>query len=197
MTTPQNQGGNNGNSPRKAPPPVPKPPTTPSRQPVSIGTHQSQHTNSTKGGLLEAIRGFLPSFKYQVTANLRQPASSLSEIKAALQSRLPGCEVIPEGNNVILVKNIDRFLDLGFLDKWLFMNWLFREVDARFTLRDSSVLVADIEQRPSARYGIFFLICIPLCCLGWVTFAQSILGTFLAKGFLQSAIQRLLNDIAR
>lgn len=121
-------------------------------------------------------------------------------IADAIQDRLPGCQVVADENGTIVVKNIDRYLDLGVFDKWITMNWHFREVDARITLSNqgqSPVLVADIDQTPSSNFAIFAVICVPCLFVGWLAFGFQLIYTNLAKETIRSAVQRLLNDVAQ
>jgi hypothetical protein len=138
---------------------------------------------------------------------LRRPAISINEIATAIQNRLPGCEITIDENKVVVVRAIDRFLNQGqkntwvslirFVDKWIWWNWFFREVNTRITIENSNILVADVDQRPSAISGFFVAICIPLCCLGWFAIAKMLITDFLGKLFIQASVQRLLNDVAR
>lgn len=128
---------------------------------------------------------------------MTRPDTSSSAIVRAIQERLPGCEVQTDGKGVIVVKNIDRFLNLGPYDKWISMNWFLRETHARISIANSSMLVADIEQRPSANYGLFALVCLPFLCVGWIALAGSVFGTYWGKAKIQGSVQRLLADIAK
>jgi|LakMenEpi03Aug12_release.lakeMendotaPanAssembly.Ray.scaffolds.fasta_scaffold23218_4 hypothetical protein len=201
MVTPEHPTNDSGNKPRKAPPPIPV------GQGVSNNTPQPQETNSGFGALAESVRRLIPSFQYRVTTSLRRPAISINEIATAIQNRLPGCEITIDENKVVVVRAIDRFLNQGqkntwvslirFVDKWIWWNWFFREVNTRITIENSNILVADVDQRPSAISGFFVAICIPLCCLGWFAIAKMLITDFLGKLFIQASVQRLLNDVAR
>jgi hypothetical protein len=190
----------------KAPPPLPRPtstsvsaraPETQHRQrEIAHATADVQETN----GVIERIKRLLPTFRYQANARYGRPNAQLNAVAAAIQDRLPGCQVIADGNGAIVVKNIDRFLDLGVFDKWITMNWFFREVDARISLSNqgqSPLLVAEIEQRPSSNFAIYSLVCIPLLCVGLLGFGFALIFTNLAKETIRSAVQRLLNDVGK
>lgn len=198
MTTPPIPQENSGNSARKSPPPVHARPSIPARPHQSNRLpNTSVQSSDARSGIVEKVRGFLPAFKYQATARLTRPNTSLSTLVAAIQERLPGCDVKIDEKGVIVVKNIDRFLYLGPFDKWVTMNWLLREVDTRISITNSSTLVADIEHRPSANYGLFAIVCVPLFLVGLVAFVFSLIATYMSKGAIQTSVQRLLTDIAR
>ena len=206
MTTPPKPPGNSGSHAPKTPPPVPgkSPPSLPARtlDAVPRQSNATHATSSVQGttGLVEKVRGYLPAFQYQATARLNRPNTSTNSIVAAIRERLPDCQVTTDERGAIVVKNIDRFLNLGVFDKWITMNWLFREANARITVTNtglSPTLVADIEQVPNDRYGLFAVVCLPLLFAGWVPLASSVIASHVAKGTIQSAVQRLLNDVAQ
>ena len=150
-------------------------------------------------GLGKRMGRFLPAFKYQATARLNRPNTPTNSIAAAIQDRLPDCKVMTDEQGALVVKNIDHFLNLGLFDKWITMNWFFREVHARISVKNDGLtptLVAEIEQVPSDKYGLFAVMFFPLPP-NLVLLASSVVASHVAKGTIQSAVQRLLNDVAQ
>ena len=194
-----------GTSAPKAPPPLPRRTQTSAPARTSQTVSQAEAVRVASGeqerkGVVEAIRRKLPSFKYQSTARLSQPNVQLNSIAAAIQKRLPGCHVTTDETGAIVVKNIDRFLNLGVLDTWILFNWLFRDVNARITLSKQDkfpMVVADIEQEPSFIFAISALISVPLLLVGLANFGCAIVFYYRAKGIIQSAVQQLLTDVAK
>lgn len=115
--------------------------------------------------IINKIKGFLPSFSYELSTEVNKPNVTLNTIAQSLKKQFPTCKMSITDGSRLDIKSIDKGLKLGFIDKVTSFWGSLRTVDAQISVQNpgsKSTIMVGINQKPTNLYAMFAVAAIPL-----------------------------------
>jgi hypothetical protein len=168
-----------------------------------MSTEEKAGLTKKTSAIINKIKSFLPNFNYELSTDVNKPNVTLNIIAQTLKKQFPTRKMsITEGSRLD-VKNIDKGLRLGFIDKVTSFWGSLRTVDAQFSVQhigSKSTIIAKIQQKPTNFYAIFAVAAIALAIPTFSFFLgvliTTIIMSYLANFRIKRKMARILEDLS-